>query len=53
MKILFKNKWLLNNFNIENKIVNAIINDKIILNDIPTLLLSNNINFINYIYKLF
>ena len=49
MKILFKNKWLLNNLDIKNNIINSIVNDNINLVNLPVLLNTNNINFIEYI----
>lgn len=50
MKILFKNKWLLNNFTIDDKIKKAIIYDKIDVNNIVLIMDKNN-NLIEYIYN--
>ena len=51
MKIIFKNKWLLNNFTIDNKIKKAIIYDKIDVNNIVLIMDKNNNNRIYKLWK--
>lgn len=51
MKILFKNKWLINNFTIDNKIKKAIINDEVNIDNIVLILVVKNNNFLEYVYN--
>ena len=51
MNILFKNKWLINNFTIDNKIKKAIINDEINIDNIVLILEVKNNNFLEYVYN--